>query len=121
MLVELVHSCMLWSILSQILLMLLVCERVPFQSRKGSLEVVTWVFRYLLRTTKTFLQFGGFDPILEGYTDSILASGMNGIKSTLSYVYTFTRGVVLWQHKLQKCVALSTMEAKYIASIEGGN
>ena len=32
---------------------------------------------------------------------------------------TFAGGAVSWQSKLQKCVALSTIEAKYIDITEG--
>ena len=32
---------------------------------------------------KLFLQFGGCDPILEGYTDSDMAGCLDGKKSTL--------------------------------------
>jgi len=39
-------------------------------------------------------------------------------RSTLGYMVTFARGVVSWQWKLQKCVALSTKEAEYIVVIE---
>lgn len=41
-------------------------------------------------------------------------------KSTLDYLYTFIGVAVCWQLRLHKCVALSTIEAKYIASIEDG-
>ena len=39
-------------------------------------------------------------------------------KSTSGSALKFTRGVVLWKSKLQRCVALSSMEAKYVAASE---
>ncbi|MCO5580732.1 hypothetical protein L7F22_034602 [Adiantum nelumboides] len=37
-------------------------------------------------------------------------------KSTSGYVFTFTVGAVSWISRLQKCVALSTTEAEYVAA-----
>ncbi|CAL9000332.1 unnamed protein product, partial [Prunus brigantina] len=34
------------------------------------------------------------------------------------YLITFSRGVVSWQSKIQNCVALSTIEAKFITATE---
>ena len=39
-------------------------------------------------------------------------------KSTLGYLITFSGGDVSWQSRLQKCVALYTTEAEYIAAAE---
>ncbi|MCO5597082.1 hypothetical protein L7F22_051156 [Adiantum nelumboides] len=39
-------------------------------------------------------------------------------KSTSGYVFTFTGGTVSWISRLQKCVALSTTEAEYVAATE---
>ncbi|MCO5605254.1 hypothetical protein L7F22_059434 [Adiantum nelumboides] len=39
-------------------------------------------------------------------------------KSTFGYVFTFTEGAVSWISRLQKCVALSTTEAEYVAATE---
>ncbi|MCO5582853.1 hypothetical protein L7F22_036754 [Adiantum nelumboides] len=39
-------------------------------------------------------------------------------KSTSRYVFTFTDGAVSWISRLQKCVALSTTEAEYVAAIK---
>ncbi|MCO5546935.1 hypothetical protein L7F22_000374 [Adiantum nelumboides] len=39
-------------------------------------------------------------------------------KSTSGYVFTFTGGAVSWISRLQKCVALSTTEAEYVAATE---
>ena len=41
-------------------------------------------------------------------------------KSTSGYLFTFARGAISWQSKLQKCVSLYTTEAKYIAATEAG-
>uniref|UniRef100_A0A2N9GFS8 Integrase catalytic domain-containing protein n=1 Tax=Fagus sylvatica TaxID=28930 RepID=A0A2N9GFS8_FAGSY len=59
-------------------------------------------------------------PVLEGYTDADMAGDLDGRKSTSGFLFTFARGAVSWQSKLQKCVALSTTEAEYIATIEAG-
>ena len=47
-----------------------------------------------------------------------MAGDLDGRKSTSAYLFTFAGGVVSWQTKLQKCVALSTTEAEYIATTE---
>ncbi|GAA0160965.1 hypothetical protein LIER_17395 [Lithospermum erythrorhizon] len=39
-------------------------------------------------------------------------------KSTSGYLFTFVGGAISWQSKLQRCVALSTTEAEYIAITE---
>ncbi|KAI5402703.1 hypothetical protein KIW84_050343 [Lathyrus oleraceus] len=39
-------------------------------------------------------------------------------KSTLGYIIKFTGGDVAWQSRLQKCVALSTTDAEFIAITE---
>lgn len=39
-------------------------------------------------------------------------------KSTSGYLITFASGAVSWQSSLHKCVAVSTIEAVYIAATE---
>ncbi|KAK9134561.1 hypothetical protein Syun_013891 [Stephania yunnanensis] len=91
-----------------------------FLSNPGKVhwEAVKWILRYLRGTSKMSLCFGGSKPTLEGYTDSDMAGDLDGRKSTSGYVFTFAGGAVSWQSKLQKCVALSTTEAEYIAITE---
>lgn len=74
--------------------------------------------RYLCGTSKLKLCFGSEKPILTGYTDSDLARDVDSRKSISSYLITFIGGVVAWQSRLQKCIALSTTKAKFIAMTE---
>ncbi|WOH01606.1 hypothetical protein DCAR_0520990 [Daucus carota subsp. sativus] len=83
-------------------------------------EAVKWILRYLKGTSKLCLCYGGAKPILEGYTDADMAGDLDSRKSTSSYIFTLAGGAVSWQSKLQKCVALSTTEAEYIAMTEAG-
>ena len=56
--------------------------------------------------------------MLVGYTDSDMAGNKDNMKSTSGYLMTFAGGAVSWQLRLQKCVALSTTEAEYMATTE---
>lgn len=85
---------------------------------KAHWEAVKWILRYLRGTSKYSLCFGDGKPILEGYTDSDMAGDLDKRKSTSGYLFTFAGGAVSWQSKLQKCIALSTTEAEYIAATE---
>ena len=49
-----------------------------------------------------------------------MAGCLDRRKSTSGYVFNFAEGAVSWQSKLQKCLALSTIEAEYIATFEAG-
>ncbi|KAL5725484.1 hypothetical protein ACHQM5_008624 [Ranunculus cassubicifolius] len=81
-------------------------------------EGVKWILRYLKGTSNMSICFGGDRPTLEGYTDADMAGDIDSMKSTSGYLFTFAGGAVSWQAKLQKCVALSTTEAEYIAVTE---
>ena len=65
------------------------------------------------------LCFGSGEPMLNGYTDSDMAGDVDSRKSISGFMMTFTGGAIPWQSKLHKCVALSTIEAEYIAITEG--
>lgn len=47
-----------------------------------------------------------------------MAGDVDSRKSTSGYLITFAGAAVSWQSKLQKCVALSSTEAEYIALTE---
>jgi hypothetical protein len=58
--------------------------------------------------------------MLQGFIDADLGGDIDGRNSTSGYVFTINGTTVSWMSKLQKCVALSTTEAEYIAISEVG-
>ncbi|GJX34125.1 putative RNA-directed DNA polymerase [Tanacetum coccineum] len=81
-------------------------------------EAVKWIFRYLRGTSKFGITFRNGKPMLVGFTDSDMARNKDNMKSTSGYLMTFAGGAVLWQSRLQKCVAFSITEAEYMAATE---
>ena len=57
-------------------------------------------------------------PIQVGYKNFDKARDIDTRNSTSRNLITFASGVVAWQSKLQKCVALSTTESEFIAITE---
>lgn len=81
-------------------------------------NAVKWILRYLKGTSDLKLCFGGEKPILFGYCDSDMAGDIDSRKSTSGYLIKLAGGAISWQSKLQRCVALSTTEAEFIAITE---
>ena len=81
-------------------------------------NAVKWILRYFHGTVDMKLCFGGDKPTLMGYTDSNMAGDINSRKSTSGYLIKFAGEAVAWQSRLQRCVALSTTEAKFIVITE---
>ena len=95
-----------------------VVSRFLSDSGKEHWATVKWILRYLQGTSKMSLCFGKGEPILDGFTDSNMAGDVDSQKSTSGYFITFVGGAVAWQSRLQKCVALSTTKAEFIAITE---
>ena len=81
-------------------------------------DAVKWILRYLKSTTNLSLTFGGEKATLVGFTDADMARDIDSQKSTSGFMVKFARGAVAWQSRLQKCVALFTTEAEFIAATE---
>jgi hypothetical protein len=81
-------------------------------------EVVKWILRYLRGTSNHALCFGGSETVLQGYVDSDMAGDKDSRRSTTGYVFTIGGTTVSWISKIQKVVALSTIEAEYVAATE---
>ena len=62
--------------------------------------------------------FGTNKSMLVGCTDVDMAGDVDSRKFTSGYLITFSGGTMSWQSRLQKCVALSTIEVVYIAITE---
>jgi hypothetical protein len=88
-----------------------------FQSNPGEKhwKAAKRVLRYLQRTADYCLTFGGSDLSLKGYSDADWAGDQDDRKSTSGYVFTLNGGAISWASRKQPCVALSTMEAEYVA------
>lgn len=56
--------------------------------------------------------------MLVGYIDADMPEDVDSRKSISSYLITFSSGAMGWQSRLQKCAALSTIEAEFIAATE---
>ena len=74
-------------------------------------QVVKWILKYLKGSSHYCLCFGNIDVALEGYTDVDMARDVDTRNSTSGYVYTFAGATLSWVSRLQKVVALSTIEA----------
>ena len=81
-------------------------------------EAVKWILKYLRGTTGLALCFKQSNLGLQGYVDADMAGDVDGKKSTTGYVYTLGGTMISWVLKLQKIVALSTIEAEYVVVIE---
>lgn len=74
------------------------------------------LLRYLKGTMKFGILYkkGGVTEYI-GFSDVDWAGDTNDRKSMSGYVFMLSGGAVSWSSKKQKCVALSTAEAEYIA------
>ncbi|PHT60977.1 hypothetical protein T459_35173 [Capsicum annuum] len=69
---------------------------------------------------KYFTLFWQWQGDLQGFVDADLGGDVDSSKSTSGYIYIVGSTVVSWMFRLQKCVALSSTEAEYVAIAEAG-
>ena len=73
------------------------------------------VFRYLKGTSNYGILLGNIsDEPLRGYSDSDWGSNLSDRRSTTGFIFTLG-GPITWSSKKQPTVALSSMEAEYMA------
>jgi hypothetical protein len=77
---------------------------------------VEWILGYLRGTTTHALCFGGSNMVLHGYVYLDMEGDKDTMRSTIGYAFTIGGTIVSCISKLQKVVALSTMEAEYVAA-----
>ena len=85
---------------------------------KEQWEELKWILRYLRGTGTHPLCFGGLDTILQRYVDLDMAGDKYSRRSTTGYVFTIGGKTISWISKLQKVVALSTIEVEYVVATE---
>jgi len=76
------------------------------------------VLRYLKGTSKLGITYSPPITRLTGYSDADWAGDVNTRRSTTGYVVMLNNGAIAWRSKRQITVALSTMEAEYMAMAE---
>jgi hypothetical protein len=77
------------------------------------------VLRYLKSTSAFRLHFPACSKGLEGFTDSDWAGCRSTRKSVRGSVFQINNGTISWKSKSQTVVALSTLEAEFIACSDG--
>lgn len=90
------------------------CQQLSMEHWKATKRVL----RYLSATRNHGVSFGGSENtrnVLMGYSDVDYAGDQDTRRSTSEYVYIINGGAVTWSRKRQQIVALSTIEAEYIA------
>jgi len=80
------------------------------------------VLRHLNGTKDYKLEYSGGtnigDEILFGYCDADWASNVDDRRSVTGYVFMLACGAISWQTKKQPTVALSSVEAEYMAATQ---
>src|SRR5438477_7855715 len=76
------------------------------------------VLRYLHGTAMLGITYRPPPLHLQGYSDANWAGDMDTRRSTTGYVVMLNNGAIAWKSQRQPTVALSTMEAEYMALTE---
>ena len=90
-------------------------------SNKQHETAVKRIFRYLKGTINMGIEYSKSNDTkltFEGYSDSDWAGDKNDRRSTAGYLFKMNGKLVSWQSKKQQTVALSTVEAEYLALTE---
>ena len=88
-----------------------------YQSNPGPVhwKAVKRILRYLKGTATYSLCYEGNDMQLKGYTDADWGGDLDERKSASGYIFLLNNGAISWSSKKQSCIALSTMEAEFVA------
>ena len=96
-----------------------------FNSNPGQAHwiAVKHVMRYLRGTVDYQLTYGAsgttaISPVVYGYSDSDWGSNTDDRRSVTGYVFLLGGGAVSWQARKQTTVALSSVEAEYMAATQ---
>jgi hypothetical protein len=77
------------------------------------------ILRYLRGTIMYGLRYASNDEVkLHGFIDSDWVGSAKDRKSTYGLCFSLGSTMISWASRKQKCVALNTMEAEYIAACD---
>ncbi|CAN0838933.1 Retrovirus-related Pol polyprotein from transposon TNT 1-94 [Linum grandiflorum] len=94
-----------------------ICARYQSAPKQSHLSAVKRIFRYLKATPSLGLWYPANSTTdLAGYSDSDFAGCLTDRKSTSGACQFLGQSLISWSSKKQKCVALSTAEAEYLAA-----
>jgi hypothetical protein len=88
------------------------CKNPNFRACKALLRVLI----YLRGTAERGIRYTGDDLNVYAYSDADWAGDLDSRRSTTGYVVYAAGGPIAWQSKLQTTIAVSTMEAEYMAA-----
>lgn len=101
-----------------IMFVLCLCGRFQSNPKESHLKVVKRILKYLKGTSTFGLWYSSHSPIqLVGYSDSKFVGCKLDRKSTSGTCHLLGSSLTSWQSKKKACVALSTVEAEYIAEM----
>jgi hypothetical protein len=93
------------------------CARFQANPKESHLKALKRILRYLKHTPNIELWYPkGANPTLIGFSNSDFAGSLVDHRSTSGACHFLGRSLVSWSSKKQNLVALSTVEAEYIAA-----
>ena len=84
-------------------------------------HALKWILRYLRGSLSIGLSYrcgAEMRDVITGFVYSDYAGSIDTRNSLFGYIFTIFGGLVCWKASLQQVVALSTIEAEFIAAIE---
>lgn len=94
----------------------LVCRYVN-NPNSNHVKAVKQIIKYLIGTRHFGIEYKG-NADLVGYSDSDYASDVESRKSTTGYLFSMNNGPITWASRKQQTIALSTMEAEFMATCD---
>ena len=96
-----------------------VVSRFMSDPRKKHWEAVKGILRYLILVQRTCAYALVKATVVYLVTHTRIMQGiLINRRSTTWYIFTLYGSAISWMSRLQKCVALSTIEAEYVAATE---
>ncbi|KAK9730410.1 hypothetical protein QE152_g15215 [Popillia japonica] len=96
-----------------------VASRAQEAPTEAHVKLVKRILRYLKGTINDGIQFKRtLYTTIGAYSDADHAGDKLTRRSTSGMLMKYCEGPVMWRSKLQRCVALSSMEAEYVAASE---